>query len=228
MALLKTSAFTPIINGAVGGTIFSYNGGGAYIKNYAVPVNHNTIYQTNARALLATYAANWKGLSAVNQAAWIAWAAINPIVNRIGDLITMSGFNAYCMININIVLAGGAPILAPGIPASVPYPLTLGATCIAGVTTITFTATPVPVGYSQFIWATPPVSLGKYYVNNLYRLMHVSAAATASPTVLTTFYNARFGAPPAIPGARIFFAIQNVNTTTGQQSTWLRASCLTA
>jgi len=227
MALYKSGAFTPLISGKIGGTIFSRNSGGSYMKNLAIPVNRNTTYQTTARALLAQFAQSWKTIGSTDQAAWNAFAAVNPVINRVGDSVTMSGFDAYCMVNCNLVNGGASSTPRPMLPFTVTAPTSLSATCVAGVTTLTFLPTPVPALTAYLVWGTAPQSLGKFYVENQYRLFKVFAPAAASPQVVTTFYNTRFGAPPLVAGARLFFAIQAVSLVNGATSQWLRASCLT-
>jgi len=228
MAKYLPGAFTPIISGGVGATVFSHNSSGTYIKNKTIPINPSTIYQVSARSLFTTYSQLWRTLSPANQALWNAFAIANPIVDRVGSLITISGINMYIRCNSNIINGGGSAILAPPFGIAVPAVLTLTGTCIAAAQILTFTPTPVPVGSAMFCWATAPQSLGKSFVRSQFRLYHISAAAVASPLTVTTFYNARFGAPPAVAGAKIFHRLQFVQLSTGWTSALLQATVLTS
>lgn len=82
-------------SGAAGGIVASRNKGGAYLRRRAVPTNPNTQLQQARRSALATAAINWSNLTAEQRSAWAAYAAGTPIVDRIGQTITLSGQQAY-------------------------------------------------------------------------------------------------------------------------------------
>lgn len=214
MALVKYGEFIVDMSGKVGGTINSNNRGGKYAKNWARPVNRNTVYQINARNLQTRFAQLWRTLTAAQRAAWIAAAPLFPYVNRVGDTVFLSGFNLYCKLNINLALVGVAAITVPPAAAGVTAVLTLTLAIIAGVGTLTFTPTPVPAGINFLVWATPGLSAGVSFVKNQYRLIGFIPAAGVSPFTITTMYNARFG--PAAVGSRVFAGLQPINIVTGQ------------
>jgi len=228
MALYTPGAFAPIISGSVGATVFSHNRGGSYMKNKAIPLNPHTTYQVAARNLFTNFAQAWRTLTGAQQAAWDAAAPSFPIVNRVGAVVILSGFNFYVRQNININLAGGSSITIPPSPGTVIAPLTFGATCIAGAISLAYTPTPVPVGQVLFVYGTPGLSTGKTFVKSQFRLFAVIAAAAASPFVATVKYTARFGAPIAVAGQKLFFEIEPVVIASGLTGIRSEASCLTS
>jgi len=215
-------------SGSFGGVVVSHNGSGYYWKVKTIPINPTTIYQQSARALFIRFSQNWRTLSAARQNAWIVAAQANPVVDRIGNLITLSGINFYIRINANIVTAGGTAIDAPVLPLSVAAVTALTGTCVLGVLTATFSPTPVPASTALFIWASGPQSLGVNYVKSKLRLLTVLAPAAASPSVLTTFYTTRFGTIPAVAGSKIILEAQFVNQLTGAVGARFRAVVLTS
>jgi hypothetical protein len=215
MALYTPGAFAPIISGSVGATVFSHNAGGAYMKNKSIPLNPNSPYQISARNLLTLFAQKWRSLTEAQQAAWNAAAPSFPVTNRIGETITLSGFNFYVRQNININLAGGSSISVPPSPGTVVSPLTFSGTCTGGAISLIYTATPVPTGQVLFVYGTIGLSTGKNFVKSQFRLFAVLAAAAASPFSATTLYTARFGPPLSGVGQKLFFQIEPVVIASG-------------
>jgi hypothetical protein len=116
----------------------------------------------------------------------------------------MNGFMMYCSVNNNNVAAGNAIVAdAPAIatPATL---LTATITLTAAAFSIAYTATPLAAGSRLFCFASTQQSAGRSFNAN-YFLISVSAAAAASPLVITTAYTAKFGVP--VVGNRIFLSI---------------------
>ncbi len=82
-------------SGSAGGIVASRNKGGAYFRRRAVPTNPNTTLQQARRASLAASAINWNNLTDAQRSAWDAYAVGTPIVDRIGQTITLTGQQAY-------------------------------------------------------------------------------------------------------------------------------------
>lgn len=94
MALIKSTILSAI-RGSINGTTFSQNRYGAYARNRTVLANPNTGNQILARGSLATASQDWKTLDAGAQLSWTTYAAGTPVPNRLGDLVHMSGINAF-------------------------------------------------------------------------------------------------------------------------------------
>lgn len=83
------------LSGKMGGLVFARNKGGPYVRQYAVPVNPNTIAQVNARAAFGSSSANWHNLNSPQKAQWQAYAeGIFSPLNQ-ANMGQFSGINAY-------------------------------------------------------------------------------------------------------------------------------------
>jgi len=192
--------FTPgpavsAVSGSIGGTTFSHNKGGAYIRKRAIPVSSSTAAAVAAKGRLAAASQAWQGLTEDQQNAWAAYASQTPATDSLGAKITLSGHQMYVRIHSRLDLAGVGPISVP--PVTEPPPaltaLSLSLDIGAGDFTAIFTATPLQA--SEHIWIKAAVlqSPGIRYVSNLLKLLEIEAAATASPYDFQTPLSDRFG-----------------------------------
>lgn len=218
MALIKLSGVAVgTISGKLSGSVFSRNGGGAYVRNKTKPFNEQSSSQTTVRANLASLAQAWQLLTAAQILAWNSFGANQIKTNRIGDKSQQSGFNAYIEFNQRILNAGGTVISVPPGLVSVPPLTTISLTAVhAGATTLTFTPTPVAAGLAIKVQTTGNLSAGKSFVKNKFRTIEYVAAAATSPAVLTTAQNAKWGAPTA--GSKIFVKCTVISIATGYES----------
>lgn len=96
------------ISGKVGGSVFAHNAGGNYVRNWNIPTDPNTARQAAARTNLALLANNWENLlSQAQRDEWDLYGANVDWLNRVGDVIHLSGINHYIRSNTAIILAGG-------------------------------------------------------------------------------------------------------------------------
>ena len=63
MGLIKFGAFVTDIRKSIGGSTFSRNTYGAYVRNKVTPVNPSTTYQQLVRQYMAQLAQDWSSLS---------------------------------------------------------------------------------------------------------------------------------------------------------------------
>jgi hypothetical protein len=107
-----------------------------YFRTRAIPVNPNTSQQQAVRALLTTMATRWATLTDTQRANWGTYAANTPVINKLGDSVTLTGFLHYVRSNTARVQAGlsvvdvapsvfGLPtftdvVFGAAVPASVP------------------------------------------------------------------------------------------------------------
>lgn len=111
MALIKFGQGIANISGKVGGSVFSHNRFGAYVRNFAVPVNPNSDRQAAARARVAQLSEYWNTqLTDEQRAAWGVYAANVSVLNRLGDSIYLTGFNHYIRSNAAILAVGGTRV----------------------------------------------------------------------------------------------------------------------
>lgn len=181
----------------------SRNRFGQYVRNRATPVQPRTPAQLNQRALMSTNSAAWRALTDAQRAGWASLGAMMSRSDSLGQVYTLNGFMAYCSVNNNKLAAGDAGVAdAPAI-VTPPDLLTVTLTLTAAAVSVAYTATPLATGVRIFAFVSPQASAGRKF-NGDYRLLGVSAAAAASPYVLTTLYTAKFGVP--VVGNRIFFS----------------------
>lgn len=116
MVLFRPGPMIGEARGSIGGSTFSRNRGGMYIRNRATPTNTITLARTQARALFATVSAAWQtALTPTQRAAWNAWAEFAPeaeSLNKLGDTIRIGGKAAYQRINMRLLYAGLPPVTA--------------------------------------------------------------------------------------------------------------------
>jgi hypothetical protein len=195
--------FTPgpavaAVSGSVGGTTFSRNTFGQYMRFRAVPVNPNTAAQTLQRDRIAFFAGAWRGLTQAQRDGWIQLAPSVQLVDALGQQYSPTGPGLYSSININRDLVGAAavdtaPLIdsAPGFQAPVLVPDSGG-----GPPTITLNGTPSGETATNFfmIYATPPVSPGiNFFKPGDYRFLGSEAGNVALPVDITTEYEAVYG-----------------------------------
>jgi hypothetical protein len=211
--------------GKIGGQVLSANRGGAYMRTKVIPHNPQSIAQQNARYLLVQFSKSWKTLTQAEIAAWVA-AGPNWIgKNNIASSVTPTGKNLYERLNINLANIGMASISSPPVPASLSQITDFTATFVhAGAVTLHWTSGAVPAAEGWIIRATAPVSPGKSFVKNLFRIIDVLPAAAASPNVITAAYNAKFGSGSA--GQKVYFSIEQIDNTSGTSGIPIQCYCI--
>jgi hypothetical protein len=154
---------------------------------------------------MADNSASWRALTDAQRAAWETLGLSFVRTDALGQQYTLAGHQAYCSVNNNLLAAGESTVaVAPGYSAPAALD-TLTVTSTGGTLSAAYTPTPAPTGAKVFIYASPMRSAGRSFEKDL-RLIHVSAAAAASPANILAAYTARFGAP--VVGQRIFFSAQ--------------------
>lgn len=181
-------------SGSQASTTSSRNRYGQYTRNRSVPVNPNSTAQATVRARLSANAAAWRALTANQRAGWADLGDSMTRTDSLGQTYTLTGFAAYCSVNNNQVAAGNA-VLSDA-PALVTPPALLTATLTGTTATLSlaYTATPLGAGARLFVFAAPQRSAGRNYEGD-FRLIHVSAAAAASPANIFSAFQSKFGTP---------------------------------
>jgi len=118
MASVKLGPAISDIRGSIGGTVFSRNGGGAYAKARIKGTNPNTAAQQTVRAIISSMFAAWTALTGAVRTGWATYAANVNMVNRLGDVINLSGYNMYTRTRALFEMIGQAmPATAPSVMA---------------------------------------------------------------------------------------------------------------
>jgi len=192
-------------SGSIAGVTSSRNRFGQYKRTRAIPVNPNTVNQSQARARFGDAAQAWSGLTDAQRAGWTSLGLQITRTDSLGQVYTLTGLQAFALLFINNLDAGVATVDdAPAIVAPTGL-LTLTVTTAGATLSAAYTATPLGADTKLFIYASPQRSAGRSFEADL-RLIHVSAAAAASPANILAAYTARFGAP--VVGNKIFFSGQ--------------------
>lgn len=101
MALIKLGGGVSDIRGSIGGTVFSKNRYGSYTRNRTVPVNPGSTAQTKIRACTGQIRDAWfNTLTAAQRAAWAVYASNVQVQNRLGESITLTGWNMFARTNM--------------------------------------------------------------------------------------------------------------------------------
>ena len=94
-----TSSLIAAGSGSLGGSTFSHNRGGPYIRNRSVPVNTMTARRTAVRGAFAGLSNQWRNLSAEDQEGWSTYAEATPVMDSLGFSRTLSGQQMYIRCN---------------------------------------------------------------------------------------------------------------------------------
>jgi len=195
MAIFTPGPTVGAVSGSIGGTTYSHNRGGAYMRVRRIPTKSFTAYAMFVKATMASVSRLWAGLDANEQQAWRVWAQNNPITNRLGNQVTLAGHMAFMQLNNRLVQAGNGYIeLPPVVPA--PVPLTsFSAVADVSDNTCVLTFAASPIGANNKLWLEAAVvdGPGISYVENLFKLIDISAANQATGLDVKTELQARFG-----------------------------------
>lgn len=183
------------VSGSIGGTTFSRNRYGAYMRNRAKPVVNTSEAAMAAKVLMTTASQAWQNLTVGQRLAWSEWARRNPIVGSLGDVQVVSGHAAYVGIYCRMSIIGETPLDLPPITPA-PAGLTAAsfvATEATGTVAITFLATPLAADHYLWIRGCYVASAGITWIANQLRLCGVSVGADVSPFEAGTLIEARLG-----------------------------------
>lgn len=190
-------------SGSQAGTTASRNRFGQYYRTRATPVNPNTTAQGAVRNRLSVNSAAWRQLSDVQRSGWNQLGGQLVRTDALGQAYTLTGFQAYLSVNNNHLAAGNA-VVGDAPAVETPEGLyTATITLTASALSVAFTPTPLATGVRLFVYASPGRSAGRSFEGDM-RLIHVSAAALASPSNAYASYQGRFGNP--VVGQAVFFA----------------------
>lgn len=195
MALVQFGGGVLDARGSVGAQVFSRNRFGNYIRARTTPVNPQSDRQSLVRNIMQTVSEYWSAsLTAAQRAAWETFAAAITRVNKLGETITLTGFNHFVRSNTAVVLAGDA-IVAAG-----PTTLSLPGSDPAFAVTASEATQQVSVTFNNglawaneddahmLIYMSEPKNTGNQYIGGPFRYAGKidgnSAAPPASPAAI--------------------------------------------
>lgn len=95
------------LSGSVGGMVASHNRFGGYIRDRVIPVNPSSPAQIAVRGFMAQLSNAWIDiLTQVQRDDWTTYADNVPLVDALGQSITLTGMNMYVRSNIPALQAG--------------------------------------------------------------------------------------------------------------------------
>lgn len=224
MAIITPGVAIAAASGSVGGTVFSRNKGGPYLRNRSIPVDPASSDQLSRRAILSSQSQSWADLTDAERAAWANYATQNPVTNALGHSILLSGHQTFVRLNSRLDLTDETVLTVPPI-VNAPLALdslVLAADIGAGDVDVTFTATPLAADVALWLEAAVVNSPGITFVKNLFRFLAISSTAETSPFSIQTLVEAKFGA--LIVGQRLFVKVGTFDTATGLKSVSLEDS----
>lgn len=195
MAKIEFGPIVSAASGSIGGTTFSRNRYGSYVRNKAIPVNPNTSYQQEVRAIMSARSQEWRGLSDDQRNQWKTWAQINPFTDVQGNSQVLQANAAYVRLNALLTQSGEPAISAPP-TADAPDALTdlsFVPSQTLGTCVVTFAPTPLDADDKLVVLAAVVNSPGVAYVENLYKLTEFSAKAQATGIDAIADIEDRFG-----------------------------------
>ena len=222
MALITSGAMIGQISGKLGPVVFSHNRGGPYVRAHVVPVTSTTSFALNAKARLSAASQLWQTLTAAQKDAWATWANNNPITNRIGARVTLSGHGAFTGLTSSLAQAGVAAVLDPPVVPAPAGLLTLSGTYDigAGAVEIAWTTTPTAADIGLYVQTAIVNSTGINFIRPLLKLISITTGATASPFDVESSILARFGT--LLVGQQCVHEVSTFDRTNGQRSQPLR------
>lgn len=115
MANVRFGAGVVEMRGSIAGTKFSRNRSGAYASARVTPVNPSTGLQENVRAIMSSLSEQWheSPMTDAFRIAWGVYASSVNAVNKLGESIAWTGFNAF-MAGNSIKLLNGYSYVPDG------------------------------------------------------------------------------------------------------------------
>ena len=181
----------PPQSGSQADTTASRNRFGQYYRNRAMPVNPATSKQTVARTSFGTIAAQWRTLSGSQRNAWEACAAEFPIVNSLGQTVTLTGMQQFIRANTAMVAAGLSVLTSP-LTATDWSDNTCSLTLDFSTPTCSIAFTPPAAGQVLVFDMGQQVSAGIGFYDN-FRFIVSQDDGDTSPVAVLSTYRATWG-----------------------------------
>lgn len=195
MAKFSPGPLAGAISGSIGGSTYSHNRYGPYIRRRAIPTTSTTADALAAKARLGTASADWQNLTNAQRAAWLSYAQTNPVTDTLGNPQVLTGHQLYISLNTRIARAGDTAISLPPVDPAPDSLVSLSLNLDIGAGAFDATYTSTPLGADDRLWLRACVldSPGITFVENLLKLVSSTAKAQASPYDFQADIEARFG-----------------------------------
>jgi hypothetical protein len=110
MALIKYGGGIVQMSGSMAGTTHARNRFGNYTRSRTKPVNPKSARQMGARILVMMLAEQWREdpMTDAKRLAWSTYASSVNWLNKLGEIVKLTGFNHFIRSNAALIAAGGA------------------------------------------------------------------------------------------------------------------------
>jgi hypothetical protein len=207
------------------GIVHTYNRGQALIRSFTPPAQPDTPDQQAIRTAFSVVTKQWKLLSQANRDGWHAWAAANPITNRLTNQVTRNGISAYTQLaTLQYIRTGTLLSLAPVL--SRPAPIT-GANSFmidgTDITVILEHSHTTLTGLYVLTRVSPPTAFESQYPNaSEYRLVRGVDSLSFTP-LLASGSSYTISDPKYLPADTNFAGLEtSIVNTEGYESVTLR------
>jgi len=223
MAIFTPGPAVAAVSGSVGGTVFSRNAGGAYMRIRAVPTTSTTADALAAKARMTTQSQGWRALTDAQRTSWRSFSLQNPVPNALGFPNVLQGNAMFIRINTLLEQSGNTTLTEPPTAAPPTGLLTLVVDADIGVgdVEIVFTATPLAATTLLVVRSYVTNSTAIQYVDNNLRTVQFSADAQASPLNIQAAVETKFGT--LVVGQTLHVNVFTLDSATGLRSSPLRS-----
>jgi hypothetical protein len=196
MANIAFSAIVGDARGSVGGSTFSRNNAGPFVRTRALPTHRLTIRTQDVKVALGHSANSWSTvLDQTQRDAWDALAATLTFYNKLNQPFTPSGYQVRQKSSTNLHSIGLAALSAAPAFFTASSPISLSAAWTSPSGPLTLSATNSPgAAEAPLIYASAYLSVGIGSFH--YRVAKVGyfALGDAGPWDITTLVTDRNGA----------------------------------
>lgn len=188
------------LSGSAGGVTASHNRYGQYLRNRTIPVNPRSINQERARSIFGTASEAWRSLTPAQRESWLSYADGTPVLNKLGESVTLSPNAMFTKVASYFALLGlAAPTDAPPTPGLSSLGTNIATNLVLSAATQSLRsleATAVGLTATRFaLQIGPSLSDGVNYVGNRFTF-------AGSDTVDANIANAAMPFGPLVVGQR--------------------------
>lgn len=208
-------------SGSLGGTTYSHNKGGMYVRNRSTPINPASGFQQAVRNALKTLSTRWTNiLTQVQRDAWKTYAVNVPLINKLGDSRVVPELAMYLRCNSPRLINNGPTAIVDDGPttfslATFTEPTSSNATATLHAAYENTDEWAIADGGYLFVYQSRPQNPAIQFFKGPYRLALLVAGSTMTPPTSP----AATGTPPfpMTTGAK-YFMRYNVSDADGRLS----------
>ena len=213
MAIIKTSGLISSIRGKVGGSIFQLSRSGNILKSLTIPVNRRTLLQNKTRNNTFIILQKWLGLSDAQRTVWSAYVQYNPILQKNGLNLHITGHQAFIKFNSYRLEYNLPFLIAPIFNKCDLTPITITITTNGVVLTATIDRPLISAEEFAILFLTVRFPSSVNNPGSRYKIINFTTT-DADTFDITSEYVAVFGRVPQ-PGETIFMKYTNASKLSG-------------